>query len=164
LPAQAQKKPAAAIGLSGCGDPAAKFEVKPSKGPNTAQPDAGKALVFFIEEDVNTQFFTHTTRAGIDGKWMGATHGSSYFYFPVDPGVHHLCATTQIGGTTEDVLTAVAHFKAEAGGVYYFEMKNISMKDASLIYSNDATLFPLDSDEGKYLTSRFPLVASHQKQ
>lgn len=147
-----------------CADMAAKFEVKPSKTPHTAGPEAGKALVYFIEEDLNTEFVTHTSRAGIDGEWMGATYGSSYFYFTVDPGVHHLCATTQIGEETEDVLTAVAHFTAEAGGVYYFEMKNISMINGSKSYTNDATLFPLDSDEGKYLISHLSLMTSHQKK
>jgi hypothetical protein len=95
---------------------------------------------------------------------MGATYGSSYFSFSVDPGVHHLCATTQTGMATNDVLTALAHFTAEAGNVYYFAVKNISMRDGSMIYSNDATLFPIDIDEGKYLTSWFPLVESRQKK
>jgi hypothetical protein len=147
-----------------CGDLTAKFEVRPSKGPQTAEPKPGTALVYFIEEDLNTQLTTHTSRVGIDGKWMGATHGSSYFSFSVDPGVHHLCATTQTGMATDDVLTALAHFTAEPGGVYNFEMKNVSMKDASTIYTNDATLFPVDSDEGKYLTSSLTLVDSRQKQ
>jgi hypothetical protein len=65
---------------------------------------------------------------------------------------------------TNDVLTALAHFTAEAGNVYYFAVKNISMRDGSMIYSNDATLFPIDIDEGKYLTSWFPLVESRQKK
>jgi len=147
-----------------CGDMGAKFEVKPSKGSQSARLEAGRALVYFIEQDNNNQFVTHTSRIGVDRTWMGATYGSSYFSFSVDPGVHHLCATTQTGMATNDVLTALAHFTAEAGSVYYFEVKNNSMIDASMIYSNDVTLFPIDIDEGKYLTSWFPLVDSHRKK
>lgn len=168
LPASAQKRrfgePLPTPFPPACGDMAARFEVKPSKDPQTAEPEAGKALVYFIEEDLNTEFVTHTSRAGIDGKWMGATYGTSYFYFTVDPGLHHLCATTQIGGDTEDVLMAAVHFTAEAGGVYYFEMKNVSMTNGSGSYTNDATLFPLDSDEGKYLASELSLVTSRRKK
>jgi hypothetical protein len=170
LPAMAQKRRFGELPTppvpAACGDMRAKFEVKPSKNAQTAQLETGKALVYFVEEDTNTQWVTHTgrSRIGIDGKWMGATYGSSYFSFPVDPGVHHLCATTQIGIATNDVVTALAHFTAEAGSVYDFEVKNISMRDTSIIYSDDATLLPIDIDEGKYLTSWFPLVESHQKK
>ena len=161
LPALAQDSAAAVAGLSGCGDPKLKFEVKPSSWKNPAQPEQGKALVYFIEEDINTNFVTHTSRADIDGKSIGATHGHSYFYFSVDPGVHHICATTQFGVSSEENLTAVAHFTAEAGGVYYFEIKNLSWSQPG---AHDASLFPLDSDEGKFLTSSLPLVSSHQKK
>ncbi len=168
LPAWAQKRRFGELPPTpvppACGDMAARFEVKPSKDPQTAEPEAGKALVYFIEEDLNTEFVTHTSRAGIDGKWMGATYGTSYFYFTVDPGLHHLCATTQIGGDTEDVLAAAVHFTAEAGGVYYFEMKSVSMVNGNGNYTNDASLFPLDSDEGKFLTSSLQLVTSRQKK
>ena len=168
LPANAQKRrfgelPPPPIPTA-CGAMQAKFEVRPSKNLQLPAPEAGKALVYFLEEDTNTQFITHTSRIAVDGKWMGATYGSSYFSFKVDPGVHHLCATTQTGIATGDVLTALAHFTAEAGGVYYFDMKNISLRVSSIIYSNDATLLPVDTDQGKYLTSWFKLVESRQKK
>jgi len=79
---------------------------------------------------------------------MGATNGDSYFYFSVDPGVHHLCATTQFGGSPEELSTAVLHFTAEAGGVYYFEMKNLSWPGTGCARCKFS---PLDSDEGKFL-------------
>jgi len=167
LPAVAQQSSAsdlAAIGAAACGDMAARFELKQSTAQKQPAPDAGKALVYFIEEDLNTQIITHTSRVGIDGKWMGATHGSSYSYFTIEPGVHHLCATTQIGRSTEDGLTALAHFTAESGGVYYFEMKNVSMMSGPRNYTNDATLTPLDSDEGNYMTIKLPLMASLPKK
>jgi hypothetical protein len=166
LPSLAQSGTAqmADTGLSSCGTSGDKFVVKESRAQQPTEPEPGKALVYFIEEDLNTQIVTHTTRAGIDGKWMGAAYGTSWFSFTVDPGLHHICATTQIGSDTDDVLTSLAHFAAEAGGVYYFEMKNISMINGAKEYTNDATLSALDSDEGKYLTHSLPLVVSRPKK
>jgi hypothetical protein len=161
LPALAQANADASVGLAGCGPVKIKFEVKTSTGKSPAQPEPGKALVFFIERDINTNLVTHTSRADVDGQPMGAAYGDSYFYFSVDPGVHHLCATTQFGLSSEDIATAVLHFTAEAGGVYYFEMKNISWPERDV---HDASLFPLDSDEGKYLEFTLPLVSSKLKK
>lgn len=161
LPARAQANADATVGLSGCGPVDLKFDVKTAKGKAPTQPEPGKALVYFIERDINIRLVTHTSRADVDGKPMGATYGDSYFYFSVDPGVHHLCATTQFGMSSEDSETAVAHFTAQAGGVYYFEMKNISWPETD---GHDASLFPLDSDEGKYLAFTLPLATSRQKK
>jgi hypothetical protein len=165
LPVLAQNSADAAIGLSGCGPINVRFEVKidvkASSGNHPVQPEPGKALVFFVEEDINLNLVTHTTRGDVDGQPMGANYGSSYFYFSVDPGVHHLCATTQFGTSAEDSETAVAHFTAEAGGIYYFEMKNLSWIQSA---EHDASLFPLDSDEGKLLTGTLPLALSRRKK
>jgi len=160
FPALAQgNATAAARGISGCSDRKAKFEVKPSTGKSPAQPEQGKALVYFVEEDINTNVVTHTSRADIDRKSIGATDGSSWFYFSVDPGVHHLCAATHFGMSSN--ATAVVHFTAEPGGTYYFEMKNLSWPGDGVY---DVSLFPLDSDEGKFLTTSYQLVASRQKK
>lgn len=162
IPASAQDSPAEAPGRSSCGKPDIQFEVKPSSGQTPAQPDAGKALVYFIEKDSNISILKPITRAGLDGTWVGATHGNSYFYFSVDPGVHHLCANTQFSGIYGHDQTAFFHFTAEAGSVYYFEMNNISLHGQT--NSTDASLLPLDSDEGKFLASIFSLVTSHEKK
>jgi len=161
LPARSQANADASVGLAGCGPVNVKFEVKTASGANAAQPEPGKALVFFIERDININVVVHTSRIDVDGKPMGATYGDSYFYFSVDPGVHHLCATTQIGGSPEDVSTAVLHFSAEAGGVYYFEMKNVSWPERDV---HDASFSPLDSDEGKFLAYTLPLASSRLKK
>jgi hypothetical protein len=31
------------------------------------------------------------TEVGMDGAWVGANQGSSYFFFAAAPGEHHLC-------------------------------------------------------------------------
>jgi hypothetical protein len=150
-------------GAPGCGAPNIKFKVTTEKGhPRSAQPDAGKALVYFIEDDSDFESFPKpTTRIGVDGEWVGAMHGNSYFYFSVDPGVHHLCTSWQ----TTVVLaqghkTAAAHFTAEAGGVYYFEVKNKWLREHG---SAGTSLNPLDSDEGQLLVDKFSLSTSQRR-
>ena len=60
------------------------------------QSAASGAVVYFIENDAEfTSTPKPTTRMGIDGRWVGATHGNSYLFMTVDPGEHHLCASWQ---------------------------------------------------------------------
>jgi hypothetical protein len=163
-PAFAQSSTAVNGVAPGCGTVDTKFEVKPDKGQDaSAQPAAGKALVYFIEDDTQFGSFPKpTTRAGVDGTWVGATHGNSFIYFSVDPGEHHLCANWQAAIiVTEGRQAAAAHFTAEAGGVYYFRVSNTwvrSVGDAAM------DLEPLDSDEGQLLVRRYSLVNSHAKK
>ncbi len=79
----------------GCGADDARFDVKtdPAQHP-IAQPEQGKALIYFLQDDRDFAARPRpTTRFGIDGSWVGATHGNSYFYTAVDPGERHLCAS-----------------------------------------------------------------------
>jgi len=155
----AQDNAAGSAAAPGCGAPDTTFEVKTGKSHPPAQPETGKALLYFIQDD--SDFATRprpTTRMGIDGKWVGATHSSSYFYFSVDPGVHHVCASWQ--GMEIDQVTAAAHFTAEARGVYYFEAKNTYSASGS----KGIRLNPLDSDEGQLLVSQFSFSTSHPKK
>jgi hypothetical protein len=96
-PAFAQNVPASSEVPPWCGAKQAKFDVKTDKGQHPAvHPSEGKALVYFVEDDTEFGSFPKpTTRAGLDGKWVGATHGNSYIYFSVDPGERHLCASWQ---------------------------------------------------------------------
>jgi len=165
IPANAQDVNTVATGAPGCGNPEANFSVDTVKGAHPSQPDAGKALVYIIENDSNFNSVPKpTTRDGLDGKWVGATHGNSYLYFLVDPGVHHLCASWQkavlIG---KGRRTAAAHFTANAGGVYYFEVKNEFFESSSSEVI-DVTLAPIDSDEGQILVSSFSLSNSSEKK
>jgi hypothetical protein len=73
----------------------AQFEVTTLKSQHpVVQPDAEKAVVYFIEDDDSAYPWGRkpTIRAGLDGSWVGATHSNSFFYFSVAPGEHHLCA------------------------------------------------------------------------
>ena len=62
----------------------------------------------------------------MDGAWVGANNGNSYFALTVDPGEHHLCASWQSSVSRAKKNIDVGSFTAEAGKVYYFAA-NISM-------------------------------------
>jgi len=147
----------------GCGEASVKFDVKTDKSPHALlQPPPGQAMVYFVEDD--TEFESSpkpTTRIGVDGTWVGANHGNSYFSFAVAPGAHHLCASWQsLAVIGAHDTSAAAHFTAEAGQVYYFRVKNKWLREHAAIHVD---LSPVDSDEGQLLASRRALSVSHPK-
>jgi len=144
-----------------CGADGVKFNVKTDKAQHpSVQPENGKAVVYFVQDD--DSFEAHprpTTRLGLDGSWVGANHGDSYFYISVDPGEHHLCASPQsmLIGLSEP---SAAHFTAESGKSYYFQVRNSWSRDQG---GMRVELLPLDSDEGQFLASRFAFSTSQPK-
>ena len=147
----------------GCGTTDIKFDVKTDKSQHPAgQPESGKAVIYFIQDD--TQFESTpkpTTRIGVDGTWVGATHGNSYFYLSVDPGEHHLCANWQsYVGVGAGHQSAAAHFTAEPGQSYYFTVKDTWFHVGMRMKME---LTPLDSDQGQLLASQFAFSTSHSK-
>jgi hypothetical protein len=177
LTVMAQDNSAATAGSPGCGNDSIKFSVKTDKAQHPSQPQTGNALIYFIEDDSNFNSASKpTTRAGLDGKWVGATHGNSYLSFSVDPGVHHLCASWQPGAHPhplisvltgvsigQDSKSAALHFTAEAGSTYYFKVRNIAFSTESST-KIDLTLTPLDSDEGQLLVNKSAHSTSVQKK
>jgi len=155
--------------------------VKTDKGQQPTRPETGNALVYFIEDDSKFQSLPKpTTKAGVDGNWVGATHGDSYLFFSVDPGVHHLCASWQSSGSSpvagalfglgmgqvgvgQRGKVAASSFTAEAGGVYYFAVRNIFFQTEQSTVT-DMTLTRLDNDEGQLLANKFAHSVSHQKK
>src|SRR5260370_14030148 len=80
-PLLAQEPAPAASARGGCGPSEAYFDVKtePKQHPG-ATADAGKALVYLFEDIERCP----TMRVGLDGAWIGANKGKSYFFFSVD--------------------------------------------------------------------------------
>ncbi len=78
-----------------CGDDKVKFKVDRQKGqPAPTLPGSDKALIVFVEElDKNQPILgpPPTTRVGLDGAWVGANQGNSYFAIPIAAGEHHVC-------------------------------------------------------------------------
>lgn len=158
--ASAEKKPEAVTSsAAGCGDSDVKFKVKTDKAQHSAQPEAGKALVYFIQDDSDFSASPKpTTRAGLDGKWVGATHTNSYFFFSVDPGVHHICASWQSAGLLGH-KKSWAQFTAAAGGVYYFVVKNVWWSN----HTGGMDLNSADSDQGQSLANSHLFSTSEEK-
>jgi hypothetical protein len=142
-----------------CGKDEIKFDVKvkmPTEGqpaPAIAPPEAGKAQIVFIET-LNTEgvhFTTPTTRFGVDGKWVGANRGDSHFAIDVTPGEHNVCVNWQSGSSDESKKAGMDTFTAEAGKIYYYEIKIIRLSQGS---SNKMDFFfelkQLGGIEGRY--------------
>jgi len=160
--AGAQSAPAASDASLVCASlPNTTFEVKTDNGEHNASPVAGKAIVYFLQDDSNFVATPRpTTRFAVDGGWVGATHSDSYFYFPVDAGEHHLCAIWQAGGLDAAVRSGAAHFAAEAGHVYYFRAQNSSRQDGV----RTIEFGRVDSDEAKLLIRRYAFSSSSVKK
>lgn len=152
------------LGAPGCGPAGVKFDVKTEASARPLpNPSSGKALIVFLQDDARYDGLTRpTTRFSIDGAWVGATHGNSYFFFAVDPGERHICANWQshLNAAADERETAAAHFTAEAGKTYFFAARDIYPKGA---YSAIVTLDPVDSDEAAILLNSFALSTSKPK-
>jgi len=154
-PAFAQAPPTAST--TACGPENSNFNVKPDDSQHSlAQPEPGKALVYFIQEKAADSFGV-TTQIGLDGTWVGANKNSSYFAVSVDPGEHHVCANVQ---SFRGHRMGLVHFTAQVGMVYYF--------DARIVYGEQAEpilfLGAVDSDQAKYLIATTPMSVSNPKK
>jgi len=158
LPAQS------AVGAPGCGPDNEHFDVKTKK---TERPeikiDPAKALVYFLQDDREFESIPRpVVRMGIDGKWVGATHGNSYFFTTVDPGEHHLCASWQTNVTIgEPKQGGALHFTAEAGQIYVFSVRDRWFREHG---SKPLIFEPIDSDQGKLLMNQFALATSKPRK
>jgi len=95
-----------------------------------------------------------TTRVGVDGQWVGADRGNSYFAYTVTPAEHHLCVNWQgVQGH------GVASLKAEPGKVYYFAI-NVKIRQDQSGIEQHLDLAALNEDEGKYLAKTSALAAA----
>jgi len=154
----AQDQPAGVSPACGPGD--ASFEVKVDRSQHAmAEPEAGKALVYFIQDTgVKVTFGIYPiTTVGIDGAWVGAYKNDSYFSVAVEPGEHHLCANIRSLSTGHQV--EFAHLTAEAGKVYYYRTRMFATQGQLYFELN-----PADSDEARYLIASDPLSVSQPKK
>jgi hypothetical protein len=151
---------------SACGPAETKFEVKLDDSQHTlSPPEAGKARVYFVQDLgwVSCIGGCLDTRIAVDGTWVGATNKNSYISVSIDPGEHHVCAGPQgllvtASRKNPSVALALAHFRADAGKVYYFRIRFFSGERQGIF-----DLEPIDSDEGVYLIEHYPLSVSHPK-
>ena len=149
----AQNSGADALTAAGCGANDVHFNVKTDKKQHpTAQPEAGKALVYVIGDSsldhVALHVGTPPTRFGVDGTWVGANGYRSYFFFPVDPGEHRLCTNMQSKLQRQvKSTTAAMSFTAEAGKSYYFKTRT----PVAPVAGEEIKLVPVDPAEAQVL-------------
>lgn len=154
--AMAQQSPS---DTAACGHEDISYHVDLNKKPPAAMPpQPGKVLVYFIHDGWDGVRLAYpTTLMALDGAWIGANRGNSYFSISVDPEEHHLCAALQT--SIMDSRVELAHFTAEAGKIYYFRTRLLLSRSIELF-----ELETLDSDQGSYLAGSYPLSVSKPKK
>jgi hypothetical protein len=161
----AQTSPTTATAAApGCGTDDTKFDVATNDAQHPfAKPEPGKALIYFLQDD--SDFFSRprpTTRFGLDGNWIGATHSNSYFYLSIDPGEHHICAKWQaFVGIGPARRSAAAHFIASSRSIYFFRARNHWGEHQG---APGVDLHPVDSDEAQLLMSTFAFSTLRPKK
>jgi hypothetical protein len=156
-----------------CGPDNVKFDVKTTEQnlatPAPAPPEAGKAQIVFIESLwPNCNYGCGiVARYGMDGAWIGANKGNSFFSLSVAPGTHHLCVSIQGGGLQGNAFTKIgidmASFSAEPGKVYYFAAEfNVIRSGGGGV--TQFALSPLDEDTGKFRVKSSKLATSTPKK
>jgi hypothetical protein len=145
---------------SACGPKNANFTVKQDDSAHAlAQPEAGKALIYFIQEGgASNGIEGLVTRIALDGAWVGAFRHKSYFSVSVNPGEYHACANLQ-SGTRLGAVVAFAQVTAEAGKVYYLGTQARIIGGTTRL-----EIEPIDVDQAKYLITSFPLSVSQPRK
>ena len=157
---QALAKPA--ILPDGCGDDKINFDAKQEKdNPGLPTLTDGKALIVFVETMPNETKVGSTTRFGLDGAWVGATKGDSYFVVEAAPGDHNLCASMQSAPSRmKREFTQMASFTAEAGKVYYFEASVNAIRGGGKMAIETLVFAQLSEKDGKYRVKAWKFATS----
>jgi hypothetical protein len=160
----AQDQAAITAAEAACGPKNVKFDANQDTTQHpTPQPETGKALVYVVQDTGGIHCTECAlTKVGLDGSWVGANQGSSYFFFPVTPGEHHLCINWQSRLESRSRAFAMANFTVEEGKTYYFQQRFIYSAAAG--YYGSFTLDLTNSDEGKYLVASSAFAVSHPKK
>jgi hypothetical protein len=152
-----------AAAVSSCGDTKVKFDVREDLAQQSlTELEPSKAVVYVIEDYPGPECIGGcvTVRVGLDGAWVGANQGKSYFFFTVPPGEHHLCSNWQSSFKSRSSYYSLANFTAEAGKTYYFRSRLWS--DGSKLPRLD--LDQINNDEGSYLIASSRLAISNPKK
>jgi hypothetical protein len=156
----------AAAAESACGPSNVQFAVKTNNHVHQlGQPDSGKILVYVVEDQKFKVANDVTTRVGVDGTWVGANRGNSYFSFSVDPGKHHLCTDWISDFLPGGRLVSLTSFTAEPGKVYYLRARTSASPTSGKAGAGASIDLDLvNEDEGKLLVASSKLSISQQKK
>ncbi len=161
----AQDQKAAAREAAGCGPAETQFNVKTDKNQHPmAEPPSDKALIYIFEDEKRDdkvfQLASVTMRVGLDGKWVGANHGRSYFSFVAQPGEHHLCTDWQSSFKRYSRLGSALTVSLEPGKAYFFRVQVEYLPDRPAAVK----LEQLDSAQGQFLVSSHALSTAREKE
>ena len=164
-PLFAQDSQSAARAAAGCGPDSVQFDVKVDKSQHPSpQPESGKALVYVFEEERwdgdKTKIGAVTTRVGLDGAWVGANHGQSYFTVAVDPGDHRICSAWQSSLKRWSKLASAVSFTAESGRILYYRV----IVDERTTHQPSIRLEPVDPAEALLIIGNSGLSSSKPKK
>jgi len=160
-------------GLPGpCGSDQVRFDVEKAPGHPSMQAEPGKALVYISEvfKKAPGEWGDPTLRIGLDGDWVGAVKGNTYFSFSVEPGEHHLCLRWQSHFKRLSREAAFTVLTAEAGKIYYY--RALVTYDLGPNYGGNGSnvtgmsinLDPISSDQGQYLVASNEMSVPHVKK
>ena len=160
-----QNQTPSARAAAGCGPANVQFDVETDKSKHDlVQPQSNKALVYVFEQEKRNSDIliigAATIRTGMDGQWVGANHGSSYFFFAADPGDHHLCSDWQSSWGRISRLGSALSFSAEAGKTYYFVVEVEERQHEGPAVK----LTQVDAAQGQFLISSHGLSTSRKKE
>jgi hypothetical protein len=109
-----------------------QFSVRVDKDQHPlAEASEGKATVYVIQQAWGLYRHFDITGFALDGKWIGANKGDSYFSLAVEPGEHHACSWVSVGRYWKSRDRLLLHsLTAEAGETYYFVQKEVPHTDS----------------------------------
>lgn len=164
-----------------CGKDDVKFDVKTLKNqPPPGPPAEGQAKVVIL---LNANGVIGVTmRFGVDGNWVGANKGTSYFAIDLAPGHHHFCAAADSHfKSLVKSLAGMTDFSLEAGKTYYLQYvlyatggggggmvaagpsAGAPVTGGGERFSRSETFVLISEDEGQYHAKSWPLSVSKAK-
>ena len=145
-----------------CGNDKIKFEVKTQTGQTApATPESDKAQLILLERENHmvSPFHDATVRWGMDGVWVGADNGNSYFALAINPGVHNICVNWQSSLKALNRYVDMTSFTAEPGQTYYFQV-DVNVESQ---YSVSFALSQINDYKGQYLVKTSALSVPRVK-
>jgi hypothetical protein len=149
-----------------CGNAAVKFDVKTEKNATApSSPDSSNARVVFLEalNKPGSVLVKPTVRFGLDGVWVGAVKGNSYFTVSLPSGEHHVCAAWQSKFNTYRKNVGLAALNVEPGKTYYvrYKVDLIATENGAAAITD---LAPINEDEARFLLKTSELATSTASQ
>jgi hypothetical protein len=145
--------------LAACGPANVNFNVKLDyQGQHLPAENSTKALAYFMQTQTEKAPGI-TAKVAVDGTWVGANHGDSYFFLTLEPGEHHLCAYWQSRIELVQQVT-LNKFTPEAGKAYYFRIRITGGGREGSAFD----LVAMNDDEEQFLVARSPYGISQSKK